>query len=397
MIDDDGEASEEGASLHRRRRPSSTQQTAQSIELLTPIEDDASAIWGEFEMVEMANSRFRILVASPGTVGLSIGSLPFSIDEQPTTSVVFVAAVSHPSTPSASSPFSPTRPLATATSSPLAASVREEDVPIPQYPVHVELANYRKRLGKIHALSREWLLNNDMHNATSANLLASEGFQRLIREKEELNSEQNQLLAKQDQTTARLSELVQFEEAKAKWAKIHSVVLAASDREAASARRLINLEEALNSNIEELAAAGVKYAQLEEKYKKTTKHNRIFSSTVCELDVSFKSIRSTLENLSAEVNQVKEELKRRRASLVVEKTYVMYRMRKETLEEAKEDIINFDAEMAKACELESSSKRGLPTGPDASSSSSSGSETSGTKEELEDEDVKGQTDDVQDV
>ncbi|XP_070025620.1 uncharacterized protein [Nicotiana sylvestris] len=166
-----------------------------------------------------------------------------------------------------------------------------------------------------------------------------------------LTSRRDQLLAERHQTAVRLSKLeakaakafvleahlkqieqevetlsqeiaplrVQFEKVRAKWAKVHSVVLAASDREDASTKRLRNLEAALNSKIEELATAKVKYAQLEEKYKKIIEHNRIFSSTVCELDDSLKSTRSARENLSAEVNQLNEELKQRAASLVVEK------------------------------------------------------------------------------
>lgn len=53
---------------------------------------------------------------------------------------------------------------------------------------------------------------------------------------------------------------VQFDAAKAKWAEVHSVVLVASDREAASAKRLTNLEAALNSKTEEVTAAEEKYA-----------------------------------------------------------------------------------------------------------------------------------------
>ncbi|XP_075101028.1 uncharacterized protein LOC142176721 [Nicotiana tabacum] len=135
---------------------------------------------------------------------------------------------------------------------------------------------------------RECLLNNSMHNAAVANFLASESLRGLIREKEELTSQWDQLLAERDQTVGRLSELeakvaevvvleaclqqseqevktlsqeiaplmVQFEEAKAKWVEVHSVVLAASNHKAASAKRLTNLEAALNSKIEELAVAG---------------------------------------------------------------------------------------------------------------------------------------------
>nr|XP_016503584.1 PREDICTED: uncharacterized protein LOC107821665 [Nicotiana tabacum] len=68
----------------------------------------------------------------------------------------------------------------------------------------VELANYLKPLAlekdweKIQVLLGECLLNNAMHNAATANFLASEGLQRLIRKKEEITSAQDQLLAKQE-------------------------------------------------------------------------------------------------------------------------------------------------------------------------------------------------------
>ncbi|XP_070049459.1 uncharacterized protein [Nicotiana tomentosiformis] len=224
---------------------------------------------------------------------------------------------------------------------------------------------------KIQALSRECLLNNAMHNAVAANFLASEGLQRLIREKEELTFEQNQLLVERDQTVLCLSELetkatesvvlearlqqskqevvtlsqeisplsVIFDEAKAKWAEVQYVVIAATEREAATAEKVTNLEAALNSIIEELATVREKHAQLEEKYKKIIEHNNLFSSTVHDLDVSLRSFRFARESLSAEVTQLKEELKHRATSLLVEKTYVMYIMRRKTLEEAK--IVSF--------------------------------------------------------
>nr|XP_016485014.1 PREDICTED: protein GrpE-like [Nicotiana tabacum] len=118
---------------------------------------------------------------------------------------------------------------------------------------------------------------------------------------EELTSERNQLLGERDQIVLRPSEL----ESKATEAVVLEaclqqseqevdVVLAATKREAATAEKVTNLEAALNSKIEELAAVGEKHAQLEEKYKKTIKHNRLFSSTVRDLDVNLKSASSEL-------------------------------------------------------------------------------------------------------
>ncbi|XP_070049081.1 uncharacterized protein [Nicotiana tomentosiformis] len=200
----------------------------------------------------------------------------------------------------------------------------------------VELANYLKPL----ALEKDW--RRFRHSQRS-------GLQRLIREKEELTSERDQLLAERDRTVLRLSDLetraikddvlearlqqseqevitlsqevgplrVRFDEAKAKWAEVQDAILAATEREAASAKRVINLEAALNSKSEELVVVVAKHAQLEEKYRKTIQHNRLFSSTVRELDVNLKSAKFAEENLSTEITQIKEELKCRVASLIV--------------------------------------------------------------------------------
>ncbi|XP_070032754.1 uncharacterized protein [Nicotiana tomentosiformis] len=276
----------------------------------------------------------------------------------------------------------------------------------------VDLANYLRPLAsekdweKIQILPGECLLNNAMHNAAAANFLASE------QEKEELTYEQDQLLAERDRTILRLSDLetrakeatvlearlqqskqevvtlsqeikllrVNFDEAKAKWAEVQNAILGETDREAASTERVINLEAAFNSKSEELAAVEAKHAQLEEKYKKTIEHNRLFRSTVLELDVSLKSARSAWENLSAEVIQLKEELKRRATSLIFEKPYSMYNMIRKILEEAKASIIDVDAKIAKARELELATKNGLSTQSDAPGSSDSGFEFSKTEE-----------------
>ncbi|XP_070042990.1 uncharacterized protein [Nicotiana tomentosiformis] len=300
-------------------------------------------------MVENVNSRFWIPVDIPGTVRLSTGSLVSSVDEKPTTIIALAATTSYPLTQSASSPSSPTlcSPPTTVASSPPAATVREEDAPLSLVPFHGNLGQNYAAPSKDQQMKRSVTL--------SAKFLALEGLQKLIRYKEELTSERDQLLAERDQTVARLSNLearaaeavvlearlqqseqevdtlsqeiallrVQFEEARAKCVEIHNVVLDASNHEATSAEMLNNLEAGLNSKIEDLAAAGVKYAQLEEKHKKTIEHHRLFSSIVRDLDVSLQSVRSIRESLSAEVDQLKEELKRRAASLVVEKTYAM--------------------------------------------------------------------------
>ncbi|XP_019251077.1 PREDICTED: uncharacterized protein LOC109229994 [Nicotiana attenuata] len=225
---------------------------------------------------------------------------------------------------------------------------------------------------------------------SQANFLASEGLQRLIHDKEELTSEWQ---SKQEVVT--LSQEVaplraQFEETKAKWVEVHNVVLAASDREDATAERLNNLEASLNSKTEEVTVAEAKHARLEEKHNRTIEHNRVFSSIVRELDVSLRSTRSTRDNLSAEVDRLKEELQHRASSLIVEKTYAMYSMSRKNLEKAKAGVIDFDAEIAKARELESIAKRGLPVRPDATDSSGPSSEFSGTVEQAKGDNAEGQ-------
>ncbi|XP_070013795.1 uncharacterized protein [Nicotiana sylvestris] len=202
----------------------------------------------------------------------------------------------------------------------------------------VELTNYLKPLvsekdrNKIKSLWGECLLKNDMHNAIAV-------LKRLILDKEELTAEQDQLVAERNQIVARLPELetqdaeateleaqlqqsekevvtlsqetaqlrVQFEEARAKWIGVHNVVLAASDHEAISNKRLNNLEVALYSKTEEVVAAEEKYARLEESHKIFIEHNRVFS-TVRDLEVSLQATRSEGDNLLTEVDHLKEEL-----------------------------------------------------------------------------------------
>nr|XP_016467916.1 PREDICTED: putative protein TPRXL [Nicotiana tabacum] len=109
---------------------------AQPVETVILTEDDVSALWEEFDLVDNANSRSRAPIIVPGTARQSTGSLPSSIGEHPTSNAAFDTAVSHSSTLSASSPSSQTPSSATslpylstlppATSSPAAAPDHEE-------------------------------------------------------------------------------------------------------------------------------------------------------------------------------------------------------------------------------------------------------------------------------
>ncbi|XP_070057871.1 uncharacterized protein [Nicotiana tomentosiformis] len=229
-------------------------------------------------------------------------------------------------------------------------------------------------------------------------------LQRMILDKEKLTSERDQLLDEQDQIAARLSELEaqaieaielearlqQSEEEAAKWSEVQNVVLAAADREAASTERLNNLEAALNSKVKEPTTAEEKHARMEKKYNKVMEHNKFYNSTIRDLDVSLQAARSERNYLSKEVDQLKKELQRRAASFIVEKIYSMYIMRRKTLEEAKAGVIDFDAEIAKVREVESTARRGLPIQLDATNSSGSSSEFSRTEEEPEGDDDEGQ-------
>nr|XP_016463772.1 PREDICTED: uncharacterized protein LOC107786776 [Nicotiana tabacum] len=248
------------------------------------IGDDEEA--REFDLVDNVNSHFRAPISLPGTAGLSTRSLPSLVGEHPTNKTAFDAAASHSLTPSASSLSSPTPATVTSLPSSSSFSPAIATSSPPAVPNHEE-----ERLGKYSGISGECLLNNAMHNATV----------RLIHEKEEITSARDQLLAEQEQHVARLSELdakvaeavvlearlwqseqevvtlsqeidplrVRFDETRAKWVEVHNAVHSAIEHEASFAERVINLEAALNSKIEKLAATGEKHALLEEKYRKT--------------------------------------------------------------------------------------------------------------------------------
>ncbi|XP_070034396.1 uncharacterized protein [Nicotiana tomentosiformis] len=226
------------------------------------------------------------------------------------------------------------------------------------------------------------------------------GLKKLILDKEKLTSKRDQLLVVLEKISARLSVLeAQAAESIELESRLHQSeqeVMTLSQKaailrlqfqeakhEAASSERLNNFEAALNSKDEEVAAAEERHAWMEEKYKRVTEQNKVYHSTIRDLDVSLQATRSKRNNLSAEVDQLKAELQRRTNSLTIEKSYSMYSMRRKILEEAKMGVINFDVEIAKVRELETTTQKGLPIQPDATDSSGSGFAFSGTEEELE--------------
>nr|XP_009589071.1 NADPH oxidase activator-like [Nicotiana tomentosiformis] len=308
VIDDDGEACDEKASLQRRQRSISAQQNAQSGDLITLIEGEVRALLEEIDLVENANSSFPVPIVVSGPMGSDIGPLTPLVGEKPINRTASVAVASQPTTPSASSPSSPAVPSlpTTATSPPPAADVREEDVPPPHSPDHgnlghnysppsidpqgrrsvslsvskechllsrlVELAIYLNPLAlekdkkKIHFLSVECMLNNAMHNARARNqlvvrlsVLEAKAAKAAKLEARLQQSEQEVMSHSQEATQLH----VQLQDSKAKWAESHDAALAATERESASIERANNLEAALNSKAEEATAT-------EEKSKDRT-------------------------------------------------------------------------------------------------------------------------------
>ncbi|XP_070041472.1 uncharacterized protein [Nicotiana tomentosiformis] len=211
--------------------------------------------------------------------------------------------------------------------------------------------------------------------SSSAEGKNNKGLSKLILDKEKFKSEQDQLLAERDQIAARLPMLeakvaeadelearlqqsekevmalsqeasqlnVYFQEAKAKWSKVQNDVLIAAERESASIERLINLEIALNSKAEEATYSEEKRSQMEDKYKRIMEHYKVHIATILDLDLSLSAARSERDSLSSEVDQLKSELHHEADSLIIENTHSMYRMRRKTLEEAKEGLIDIDA------------------------------------------------------
>nr|XP_016461821.1 PREDICTED: dynactin subunit 1-like [Nicotiana tabacum] len=300
---------------------------------------------------------------------LSTGPLSSSVGEQPITSTTSAAVVSHPTTPSASSPSMPVIPSspATATSPPLTADTQEEDVPSPQSPDHGNLGhNYSPP-------------STDPQGRRSISL--------------SLKSERDQLLAERDQIDARLPVLeakaAEAGELEARLQQSEQEMITLSqeasqlNREAASIERVNNLKAALNFKTAEAATTEEKRAQMEDRYKRIMEHNKVHITNICDLDLSLSATRSERNGLSTEVDRLKLELKRLADSLIIEKTYSMYSMRRKTLEEAKANVIDIDDEIAKAREVESTARRRLPVQPDATDSSRSGSEFPGTEEEIE--------------
>nr|XP_009793988.1 PREDICTED: uncharacterized protein LOC104240798 [Nicotiana sylvestris] len=122
---------------------------------------------------------------------------------------------------------------------------------------------------------------------------------------------------------------------------------------------------------------------MEERCKKIVDRNRFHISTTRDIDLRLGATRPERDELLAEVDRLKSKLPHQGDSLVFEKTYSMYHMRRKTLEEAKVGVIDIDDEIAKAHALELTAREHLPAQPASTDASSTNFEYSETEEELD--------------
>jgi len=88
---------------------------------------------------------------------------------------------------------------------------------------------------------------------------------------------------------------------------VQNAILAAAVRKVASTERFNNLEAVLNSKAEDVVVVAEKHARLEERHKRVIEHNKVFNSTIRDLDVTLQAARLERNNLSTEVDHLKEE------------------------------------------------------------------------------------------
>ncbi|XP_070042608.1 uncharacterized protein [Nicotiana tomentosiformis] len=236
----------------------------------------------------------------------------------------------------------------------------------------VGVANYLMPLAsnkdqqKMEALSAECLINNIMLFSAQANLLASEGLQKMIQAKEELASERDRIAAERDQLAERLQALEarlvtmgelesmlekseqekiihnqeaaqlheELEELKAKWVELQDAVTVAAELEYASMEQINNLKASLCSKIEE-ATAEEKRARMEQRFKKVMEQNSEHARTNTDLCRTYGIMRDENEQLQSKIKKLRSKLQDQEDSFLLEKTYVIYHMRRKTLEEAK--------------------------------------------------------------
>ncbi|XP_070034857.1 probable kinetochore protein SPC25 [Nicotiana tomentosiformis] len=131
-----------------------------------------------------------------------------------------------------------------------------------------------------------------------------------------------------NQEAAQLHEKLQ--ETKAKWAELHDVVIAIAKRESAFEKQINNLKANLCSKNEEANAIEEKRAKMEERLKRIMEKNRLHSTTNVEHDSRLSATKDEREQLQAKIDKLQAKIQDQEDSLIFEKTYVIYHMKKKT-------------------------------------------------------------------
>lgn len=139
----------------------------------------------------------------------------------------------------------------------------------------------------------------------------------------------------------------------------------------------------LCSEPEEANAAKEKMDRMEERLKRAMEQNLLHSTTNVELDSCLSAMKSEREELQAKIDKLQEKVQDQEHSLVFEKTYVIYHIKRKTMEEDKMGITNIDNCIAQVGELELSARENLPARPAVTDFSNSSSKYSGTEGEIE--------------
>ncbi|XP_070023212.1 uncharacterized protein [Nicotiana sylvestris] len=192
------------------------------------------------------------------------------------------------------------------------------------------------------ANNEEDSLQLDAQPGELQNLPAEEvqGLQRLILDKQELSSEQDQLLAERNQLVkcfpvlkakvANMNELKSWlqqteqdkmshiqedaqlheglKEAKCKWIELHDAVAAVIERESSFEDQVNNLKANLCSKIDEVNAAKEMSAKMEDRLKRVMEQNRLHTTSNVELDYILKAMKAENEELHAKIDKLRAKL-----------------------------------------------------------------------------------------
>ncbi|XP_070031908.1 tropomyosin-2-like [Nicotiana tomentosiformis] len=179
-----------------------------------------------------------------------------------------------------------------------------------------------------------------------------------------------------------------LKEAKAKWAELHDTVTGAAERESAFMEKVNNEESNLYSKTEDANVAEEKRDKIEERLKRVMEQNQLHETTNVELYYRISLVKTKNDKLQTKIEKLQAKLQDKEDSILLDKIYATYHMKRKTLEEAKEGIANIDDCIAKARELETTALENLPTRPISSDSSNLISEYSGREKQVEKEENK---------